>query len=83
MKNPHQHATLMDGGQVVTGPPDDGSNPNVGQEATVGGHTGTVINSDPWGAKRERAQGHILNLPLDPTPDDWTASEQDITIRLY
>ena len=76
MKKTHDHGDHISGRQIVTGPPDDGSNPARGQETTVGGHMGTVINDYPYGVKAASHQGAHLNSapnpagPRAPSPDD-------------
>lgn len=76
MQTTHDHGDHISGRQIVTGIPDDHSNPARGQETTVGGHEGIVINDDPYGVKAAAQAGAHLNPPPNPanprapSPDD-------------
>ena len=81
MKNPHKHSDFITGCQTVTGPPDEEVTCFIGQDATVGGHTGTVIEDDPYGAKTAKAQGIAPQIPADPGSPEYEPSENDIVIQ--
>ena len=80
MEKPHDHSDHISGYQTVTGPPDDGSNPVKGQETTVGGHTGTVIDDDPHDIKAFAREGMHKN-PTGNPGRPRTPSRDDIVIR--
>lgn len=80
MKNTHDHGDHVSGRQIVTGPPDDGSNPAEGEETTVGGHQGIVINDDPYGVKGASREGTHLNPAPNPA-SPRAPSRDDVVIQ--
>ncbi len=80
MKHPHDHSNYIGGFQIVTGPPDDGADPTRGQETTVGGHHGRVIDNDPYGVKKALREGMHINPPGNPSRPR-TPSPNDVVIQ--
>ena len=81
VKNRHKHSDGINGFQMITSPPDDGSDPERGDEVSVGGHKGIVIDPDPYNVKWAQRERMQVNLPADPGTPGWKPSREDIRIQ--
>ena len=73
MERDHIHRNS--GSNVVIGRPDTASKPRGGEIVRVGGHTGRVIDAQPWGDMRG------VDLPSD-SETGFKPSENDVAIQV-